>query len=209
MADRHDGKMARALKMPWLVSNELKRLIALPYIRLAFTLHGISWGRRWRIFGMPIIQRHRDSRIELGDGICLRSWGRSNPLAPYQPMVLSTRQATALIEIGNDCGFTGTTIVADQKIQIGDRVQVGANAVIVDTDFHPLTSEARQEDMHAGASASVTIEDDVFVGMRSIILKGVKIGVGSVVGAGSVVSRDVPPRTVVAGNPATAVRSLV
>lgn len=53
----------------------------------------------------------------------------------------------------------------------------------------------------SGAHAPIVIEDDVFVGMEALILKGVTVGEGAVVGAGSVVTQDVPPRTVVAGNP--------
>src|SRR5215217_7466314 len=45
--------------MPWAAANELRRMAALPYIRLMFGLHGLGWGRRWRIFGMPIVQRYR------------------------------------------------------------------------------------------------------------------------------------------------------
>jgi len=107
--------------------------------------------------------------------------------------------------VGEDCGFTGTTLVAADRITIGDRVLVGGNASIVDCDFHPLTPEGRAETINAGAAAPIVIEDDVFVGMEALILKGVTIGQGAVVGAGAVVTQDVPPRTVVAGNPATVV----
>lgn len=194
--------------MPWRVRNELRRRLAYPHIRLRFAYHGIPWGKGWRILGMPIIQRHRESRITLGDGLTLRSWPRTNPLVPRHPVVLATRRAGAVIEVGEDCGFTGTTLVAADRITIGDRVLVGANVSIVDTDFHPLTPERRQRDINAGASAPIVIGDDVFIGMDSLILKGVELGTGCVVGAGSVVTRDVPPRTVVAGNPACPVSEL-
>ena len=133
---------------------------------------------------------------------------RSNPLAPTAPVVLSTRRADAVLEVGEDCGFTGTTLVAADRISIGDRVLVGGNVSIMDFDFHPLTPEGRAEDLNAGAAAPIVIEDDVFVGMEALILKGVTVGTGAVVGAGAVVAQDVPPRTVVAGNPATVVREL-
>jgi hypothetical protein len=193
--------------MPWTVSLDLRRL-AWPLVRAQFAWHGISWGRGWKIFGRPIIQRHRGSRIDLGDGLYLRSWPRSNPLAPTAPVVLSTRRADAAIEVGEDCGFTGTTLVAADRIYIGDRVQVGGNASIVDFDFHPLAPEERAENFNDGAHAPIVIEDDVFVGMEALVLKGVTVGEGAVVGAGSVVTQDVPSRTAVAGNPATVVREL-
>ena len=194
--------------MPWTARLEVRRRLAWPLVRAQFAWHGISWGKGWKIFGRPIIQKHRGSRITLGDGLYLRSWSWSNPLAPTAPVVLSTRRVDAVIDIGTDCGFTGTTLVAATRIAIGDRVLVGGNASIVDFDFHPLTPEGRAEAINAGAAAPIVIEDDVFVGMEALILKGVTIGEGAVVGAGAVVTQDVPPRTVVAGNPATVVRTL-
>ena len=200
--------LRKATAMPWLVRLEIGRRIAQPFFRFLFTLQGIRWGDRWRILGRPVIQRYGRSRIELGDGIVLRSWKGSNPLVPHHPVVLATRSEEAVIKIGEDCGFTGTTIVAAERIEIGNRVQVGANSTIVDTDFHPLTPEGRQDDMANGRHRRVIIHDDVFIGMNSLILKGVEIGKGSVIGAGSVVVRSVPPRTIVAGNPARIIREL-
>jgi acetyltransferase-like isoleucine patch superfamily enzyme len=201
--------VGQALDMPWAATNELRRLAALPYMRLMFGLHGLAWGRGWRILGMPIIQRFRGSRIVLGDGLELRSWRSTNPLAPSHAVVLATRSAGALIELGRDVAMTGATLVAAERITIGDRVLIGANATIVDTDFHPLDPVARRRDILAGARAAVVIEDDVFVGMHSLILKGVRLGAGSVIGAGSVVTRDVPAGALVAGNPARIVRRAV
>lgn len=198
----------RAFDTPWLATSELRRLLVLPYIRLMFAVHGVPWGRGWRILGMPIIQRHRGSQITIGSGLIMRSWESSNPLAPNHRVVLATRMANAVIEIGANCGFTGTTIVAAERIVLGDNVQIGANCTIVDTDFHPLTPEARERDFLAGAHRPVLIKDNVFIGMHALILKGVTIGEGSVVGAGSVVTRDVPRGVVVVGNPAQVVKSL-
>jgi acetyltransferase-like isoleucine patch superfamily enzyme len=194
---------------PWRATNELRRVIAMPYIRMMFRLHGVLWGRGWRIFGMPMIQRYRGSRIELGDGLTLRSWYVSAPLPPRHPVVLATLKPDAVVQIGRDCGFNGTALVAAERIEIGDRVSVGANSIIVDTDFHPLDPIERQYDFRAGRHAVVIIEDDVFIGTQSLILKGVRIGRGSVVGAGSVVTRDVPPGVIVAGNPAQILKDKV
>lgn len=194
-----------ALDMPWRFRNELRRLVALPWIRLRFLFTGIKWGRGWRVLGMPMIQRHRGSRIEIGKQVTLRSTQRSNPLAPYHPVVLSTRSRTAVLSIGDDCGLTGTTIVADERVEIGNRVLFGANVTVVDTDFHPLGPERRRNDINAGKHRPIRIEDDVFIGMNALILKGVTIGAGAVVGAGSVVRSDVPSRAIVAGNPAVVI----
>ena len=200
-----DSPIQTVRDMPWLAGLELRRRLAWPLVRLQFAWHGIAWGQGWRLFGRPILQKHRGSQIEAGDRLTLRSWPRSNPLAPTHPVVLSTRSAEAEIVIGDDCGFTGATLVAASSIQIGDRVLVGGNASIVDTDFHPLSPEGRRKDINAGASRPIVIGDDVFIGMNSLLLKGVTLGDGCVVGAGSVVAQDVPPRTIVAGNPARVV----
>jgi acetyltransferase-like isoleucine patch superfamily enzyme len=92
---------------------------------------------------------------------------------------------------------------------------------IADSDFHPLDPVERRTDAEALApylrerpprpllrSARVVICDNVWIGMNATILKGVTIGENAVVAAGSVVAKDVPPNTVVAGNPAVAVRTL-
>src|SRR5579862_6533422 len=108
----HGGHVASVemLSMPWRIRNELLRLLASPAIHARFWLNGIQWGRGWRVFGMPIIQRHSGSQILLGDGLELRSWKQSNPLVPNHPVVLATRTAEAAIRVGNQCGFTGATL---------------------------------------------------------------------------------------------------
>jgi acetyltransferase-like isoleucine patch superfamily enzyme len=200
-------RLNEALDMPWAVGYEIHRWLAFPYIRIMFTLHGIAWGQGWRVWGMPIIQRYRGSIISIGDGAYLRSWKSTNPLVPHHPVVLATRNTNAKIILGNNIGLTGTTIVAAEYIEIGNSVQIGSNTTIVDTDFHPLDAVKRQTDFLAGKHAPVMIKDNVFIGMNCLILKGVHIGQSAVVGAGSVVSRDIPENSVVAGNPARIINS--
>jgi acetyltransferase-like isoleucine patch superfamily enzyme len=198
----------RAWDTPWKVWNELRRWLAYLRVRLLFAMNCIPWSRGWRFYGVPIIQKHRRSLMRFGPGLSLRSSVRSNPLGPNRPVIITTWQAGAVLETGANFGMTGGTICAAGRIKIGDNVTVGANAAIIDTDFHPLDSEQRKSRSSAGQTAPVTIEDNVFIGMNSLILKGVTIGQGSVVGAGSVVTKDVPPGVIVAGNPARIVQEL-
>lgn len=202
------GSWQEARNRPTAAWVELRRRLALPWMRLGFALHGVSWPQEGLIFGMPRIQKYRGSRIVLGRGVSLRSWPASNPLTPLHPVALATRGPDAVISIGDFSGLTGTTIVAAERVEIGERVQVGANVTIVDTDFHPLAAQERQADMQAGEHRAVVIEDDVFIGMHCLILKGVRVGRGSVIGAGSVVTGEIPPGVIAAGNPARVVRSL-
>ena len=201
-------RLRRARDAPWLAALEARRLASLPAHRLAFARAGVRWGRGWRVYGAPILQRFSGSRIEIGDWAVFRSWPASNPLAPNHPVVLATRARGAEVVIGEGCGFSGTTIVAMGSVRIGDRVLVGSNATIVDTDFHPLDPEGRRRNPTGGHHEPVRIGDDVFIGMGALVLKGVTLGDGCVVGAGAVVSGDVAPGAVVAGNPAQFVRSL-
>ena len=195
--------MRQAQAMPWKAGNEIRRWLILPLAWRA--LRGIEIGGGWRLYGLPIIQRHRHSQIRIGRDLNLRSTPRSNPLGAYHPVIISTRRAGARLAIGDDFGMTGGSIVCDESITIGDRVWVGANTIITDTDFHPLEAQMRRARPLDGKTAAVAIADDVFIGMSALILKGVRIGERAVVGAGSVVSRDVPAGAIVAGNPARVV----
>ena len=91
------------------------------------------------------------------------------------------------------------------RITIGDDVQIGPNVQLL-TPTHPLEPGPRRDKLEA--AAPIVIEDNVWIGGGAIILPGVTVGENSVVGAGAVVTRDVPPNTVVAGNPAKTLRTL-
>jgi acetyltransferase-like isoleucine patch superfamily enzyme len=120
-------------------------------------------------------------------------------------VVLTTWQAGSILQIGANFAMTGGSICAGEQIVIGNHVVVGANSTILDGDFHPIDPKARRQTPNAAATLPVTIEDNVFIGMNCLILKGVTIGHDSVIGAGSIVTKDVPAGTVVAGNPAQAI----
>lgn len=194
------------LETPWKTRNEVERLLLIPLAWLRFRLSGVTIGRGWRCYGLPIIQKHRRSTLSLGANANLRSTAGSNPLGPNRPCILSTRRPGAVLTIGDDFGMTGGSIICEERVTLGNRIFMGANAIISDTDFHPLDPAVRNTRPLAGATAPVVIEDDVFIGMQALILKGVTLGAGSVIGAGSVVTRDVPPGVIAAGNPARALR---
>ena len=123
--------------------------------------------------------------------------------------------------VGDFTLLNGALIMAEEKIEIGSHCLISWNIGIADSDFHPLEPAQRLIDAQALApyfkdrpprpklkTAPVKIADNVWVGMNAVILKGVTIGENSVVAAGSVVTKSVPPSTVVAGNPAVIVRQL-
>lgn len=117
----------------------------------------------------------------------------------------------ATLEIGNNVGMTQVSITCKKHIKIGDNVKIGAGTMIYDTNFHNINWEIRRnhdEDLRTATNASVYIGNDVFIGARCIINKGVTIGNRSIIAAGSVVIKDVPPDCIVGGNPAKVIKSL-
>ncbi|MCP3973305.1 MAG: acyltransferase [bacterium] len=159
---------------------------------------------------MPIVDAVAGSRVEVGDGVVLTSVSRKTALGVARPVILRTLSESAEIVIGADTGMSGTTVCARHSVRIGRRCLLGADVMICDTDFHAVEVVPRR---HLPTPAPlptdrVVVGDDVFIGARAIILKGVHIGDGAVVGAGSVVSEDVPARCIAVGNPARVIRSL-
>lgn len=107
----------------------------------------------------------------------------------------------AMLKIGSHVSIGDRTeIHCGKNIAIGDHCVIAWDVVILDHDYHRLNSPTQ-------VHKPVRIEDHVWIGCRAIILKGVRIGKGSVVAAGSVVTRDVPENTLVAGNPAKIVKT--
>jgi acetyltransferase-like isoleucine patch superfamily enzyme len=201
-------KITEFFNTPWKISNLILSWVAYIPTRFTFIINGIAWRDNWQFYGMPVILKHRKSSMKFGSGLQLRSSIRSNPLGPNHRVVLSTWEKGAVLEVGNNFAMTGGTLCSSNHIMIGDNVAIGANTTIVDTDFHPLAAQERHLSSSQGVTAPVLIQDDVFIGMNCLILKGVTIGCGSVIGAGSVVSRDVPSHVIVAGNPARVIREV-
>lgn len=200
--------MKESLNTPWKIWNGLCRLSIHPIARLLFIANNIPWGSDWSFYGLPIIQKHRQSVMRFGTGLSLRSKDSSNPMGPNHPVILCTWMPGSSLEIGDNFAMTGGAICAAERIMIGNNVAIGSNTTIIDTDFHPLNPDFRRRNPQDAETAPVNIDHDVFVGMNCLILKGVTIGRGSVIGAGSVVTRDVPPHVIAAGNPARVIKDV-
>lgn len=124
------------------------------------------------------------------------------------------------ITIGDNVYIGDYSVISSGvSVTIEDGATIAFNVSIFDNDAHPLEAEARAAQLrdimsigHSGPvvvpSAPVVIERDAWIGAGAMVLKGVRIGAGAVVAAGSVVTRDVPPNTVVAGNPAVVVKDI-
>lgn len=145
--------------------------------------------------------------IKLGKSVTFNSSIGSNYVGLFKPCTLAVLN-NAVLEIGDYSGSSGVSIYCSVGIKIGNYVNLGGNVSIWDTDFHPLQLEARRKDLAEEVKkAPIVIEDDVFIGANSIVLKGVIIGKGAIVGAGSIVTKSIPSMEIWAGSPAKFIRS--
>lgn len=168
---------------------------------------GVKLGRNCRFWGRMIIHKEVGSTIEFGDDCVFRSDLNSNLVGVNRPCVISTHSAAALIRLGNGCGLSGVSIGIKESLIVGNNVQFGANSYVTDFDWHGMDPRHRDDPRHI-LSAGITIENDVWIGLNSVILKGVTIGRNTVIGAGSLVTKDIPPDSIAAGNPCRVIRPL-
>ena len=151
---------------------------------------------------------HPSSECRIGDNFIFTSGRSTNPLVGNIEGSIRVEKNAKLI-IGNNIGMSSSFIWATKGIQIGNNVKIGAGTMIIDSDMHSLNYLERRSlmDKELAVKKEITIGDDVLIGSRAMILKGVSIGQHSIVGAGAVVSKDVPPDTIVAGNPARIIKT--
>lgn len=169
--------------------------------RIAASWWGVSLGAECTFRGLCHFSRHPRSRIIIGGGCEFLSSPTANLIGINHPCMISTLAEDAIIEIGSKSGFSGTVIGCATRITIGEDVRCGANTLITDTDWHV-------DDSRASADMPVIIEDGVWLGVNVTVLKGVRIGKNTLVGAGSVVTKSLPPGVVAAGIPAKPLRDL-
>lgn len=162
------------------------------------------------LYGFPIISRFPSSVIEIGDKVVLCSDSRFTALGVARPVILRTMRTHARIRIGDHTGMSGAVICSAVSIDIGSFCLLGADVQIMDNDFHKLEPEGRWSDNTPEkiGSAPIVIEDNVFLGAGVKVMKGVRIGRNSVVGAGSVVTKDIPGDSIVVGAPARVIGSV-
>jgi acetyltransferase-like isoleucine patch superfamily enzyme len=164
---------------------------------------GLHIEGRIRVNGMPLIDIRDGARIHIAESVTLNSWNRGSHVNLYAPVKLFAEGHGTEIHIGRNTRIHGSCLHARSRICIGENCLIAGNAQIFDCSGHDLSFQAVDSRLQSmGESKPITIEDAVWIGTQVIVLPGVTIGRGSVVGAGSVVVRDVPPFVVVAGNPA-------
>jgi acetyltransferase-like isoleucine patch superfamily enzyme len=167
--------------------------------RVILFFRGIVIGTNCQFFGVPHFRRFRFSTIQVGKNCTFRSDYTSNLIGVNHKCILSTHYERSIIKIGDNCGFSGVTIGAAKEVSIGNNVLCGANSVITDFDWH--------EDRIATQPKPVIIHDNVWIGLNTVILKGVEIGENTIIGANSLVVGTIPSNVIAAGNPCKVLKS--
>jgi carbonic anhydrase/acetyltransferase-like protein (isoleucine patch superfamily) len=168
---------------------------------LRYTRLHVEPGGVWRLGRGVATERRRGNEVlierggqlTLGERVWLRTQHETNRITVF---------AGARIEIGDDTLVNGAMLHAKREITIGRNALIGFGARVIDADLHDLDSETPER------VAPVKIGDRVWIGADTVVLRGVSIGDDSVVGAGSIVTRDLPSRVLALGSPARVVREI-
>ena len=177
---------------------------------IKFTFYGVEHGKNLCVHGHVGLRMARGSRVIIGGSFYYSSGQHINPLSCNKQGNITVNEGAKVL-IGDHVGMSGTVIWCHQNITIGNNVQIGAEAVLLDSDCHSLNFRERrclQNDMLHKKNAPIVIGHDVLIGMNSIILKGVTIGDRSIIGAGSVVTTNIPADCIAAGNPCKVIKRL-
>jgi acetyltransferase-like isoleucine patch superfamily enzyme len=182
----------------------LGRLGRLPSFlwRFEARLKGVKFQGRATFLGRPLLSLVKGSRIVIGDGALIHSATRSNPLGLARPCALRSLAPGAYLILGNRVGLSGVALCAGAGIEVGEGTIMGAGAMIIDNDFHQAIGEWEWSNDSFTGARPIKIGRGVFVGASAIVLKGVTVGDRAIIGAGAVVTKDVPPHHIAAGNPA-------
>lgn len=186
--------------------------------KIYFFLNNIKYGKNFRVFNHLYLKIHVGALVQIGNNCTIMSGAGLNPLSRnIKTCIYVGKKAT--LKLGNDVGISSSTLWVKESVSIGNSVAIGADCIIMDTDANNLDwkircSEETNEygesvDMVTAASAPIVIEDNVLVGARCIILKGVTIGARSIIGSGSIVTKDIPSDCIAAGNPCKVIKSIV
>lgn len=191
-------------KVANIVSLQIDKLRTLA----VFLGNGVRHGA-FRTSGVPYVMVARGGRCTIGNGFAMNNGAKGNPIGCFQPCTLFVDRGASL-SIGENVGISQTALIAMADITIEKNVKIGGGTSVYTSDFHSLDAAVRAstDDTRHRVNRPVVIGEGAFIGAHCIILKGVTIGNESIVGAGSVVTKSIPPRQIWAGNPARFIRNL-
>ncbi|GHT48393.1 hypothetical protein FACS189440_11870 [Bacteroidia bacterium] len=177
---------------------------------MKFSLFGVKYGKNLVVHGHIDLKLNHKAVAKIGNNFYSSNGMSINPICRNITGSI-TLAPNSKLTIGDNVGISSTCIWVHQSIFIGNYVNIGADSILIDSDCHSLNYIYRQNikvDIANKINKEIIIEDNVLIGARCIILKGVTIGARSIIGAGSVVTNSIPPDSIAAGNPARLIKSL-
>jgi acetyltransferase-like isoleucine patch superfamily enzyme len=168
------------------------------YYNLKLRLLGCRVGRGLVVHGRLNLSIHPSAKVTIGDNVRLNSGWIVNSVGSGQSITITVGK-NAKLQIGNHVGISNTIIVVEKEVIISDEVLIGGGAKIFDTDFHPTSADDRVLHRTKGVSQTVTLKKRCFIGSYATILKGVTVGEETIVGSGTIVTKDLPDKEIWAG----------
>ena len=162
---------------------------------------GVKSGKGCQYNGWTSVFKCNNSEISIGNNCIFNSNRYTNHIGINHSCILTTIIPSASLQIGKQCGFSGCSITAFERIEIGNNVRVGANCVIADGDFH-------LDDPRTPSPKPIKIHDNVWLGYGVIVMKGVTIGENTIIGMNSIVTKDIPANCIAAGNPCKIIKEI-
>ncbi|MFH2108108.1 MAG: acyltransferase [Chrysiogenia bacterium] len=185
----------------------IKRIYSFASVLIYRSMPGLELGQRITFHGKPIIDICNGGKVIIQDDVLLNSVNRGYHVNMFSPVKLFADRPGATITIGKKTRIHGSCLHAYCSISIGQRCLIAANCQIIDGSGHALSFNNVEDRLNTkGDCRPIIIEDDVWIGTNTIILPGVRIGKGSIIGAGSVLNKNIPPMAIVQGNPAKFIR---
>lgn len=158
----------------------------------------------------PLIDIKRDCNLFIGKNVMLNSRNKGYHINMHSPVKLFADRPGAEIHIGDNTRIHGACIHAYESIIIGKNCLIAANCQIFDGNGHDLSFPDVENRINTyGSTRPIEIEDNVWIGINSIILPGVRIGKGSIIAANSVVNENIPAMVIAGGNPAKVIKSYI
>lgn len=186
--------------MCWLyrMNNNTIRIFFTFWCRVKMSLWGIKYGKQCSFRGNMIFYLGSGATIKMGDYCIFNSSSRFNYRGINHQCILQATNGGKII-IGNHFGGSGVSIVSSISVIIGDNVMCGTNVMIGDRNDH--------EDRYPEWKPQpVRIGDNVWIGMNTIVMRGVTIGDNTIIGANSVVTRDIPSNVIAVGSPCKVIK---
>lgn len=201
----------KTLRIPFYIKKRFYTI----WNKFLFNIYNIDYKTGLNVYGHLYMRIRPNTSIKIGKNFNFTSGIGINPLSRNKKGFIFVAE-NGILNIGNNVGISSSCLWIKEKVIIGNNVFIGADCIIMDTDAHNLDYQVRRDqqvnekgltkDVLTATSSPITIGDDVLIGTRCIILKGVKIGNRTIIGSGSVVTKSIPDDCIAAGNPCKIIR---